>query len=180
MLKDLLFAWRLTYRTPVLSVGAILILGAGVGITTALFSVLHAVLLKPLPYPESANLVIVAVYRASPDAPGARPSHLLAGDEVQEVQSLSSVFDSTAWFELWTTNPAARQRLMNASASERLRGALVTPSFFDVLGVEPIVGRPLRPDDGPDAVVISHGLWRRQFASDTHVVGMPLQLDEVT
>src|SRR5207248_1915566 len=110
---------------------------------------------------------------------GTPPRYLLTGAEVRAVGALKDIFDSTASFELWSTNPAARQTLTGTEQIERLRGGIVDSNFFDVLGVQTAIGRTFDRADGPNVIVIGNGLWSRRFGADPEIVGRMLELDGV-
>jgi putative ABC transport system permease protein len=178
MLDDLRYAWRLTLRTPLLSGVAITALALGIGPTTSLFSVVHAVLLKPLPYPEPERLVVIAT-RAEPSRRLAGAfDFALSGAEAAAVHDLTDVFERVSIVELWTVNWSPRFALRGPADTERIRGALVDVDFFETLGVRPFIGRAFQATDrGGDGVVISHGLWRRQFSEDADIIGRELMIN---
>jgi putative ABC transport system permease protein len=169
--QDLRYAWRSLRRTPVVTATAILTLALGVGASTAVFSVVHAVLLRPLPYPEASRLV--ELFESNPKAgfQSMRASALNYLSWVERSKSFEAIaaFGSTAL------------TLTDDGDPELVGGSFVTASLFDVLGVPPIVGRTLGPEDEQRAssrtVVLSESLWRRRFSSDPHIVGRSITLD---
>lgn len=176
---DLVYAARVGRRMPVLTVGAIVILSLGIGVVTALYSVVRAVLLRPLPYAEPSRLIVVGVKNRTQASPG-EYKYVLRGAEVAPIEELKDVFEGVAAFELWTTSPDARLSLVDIPFAEKVRSAFATPSFFDVLGVQAAIGRVFRKSDAPnDAVVISHGLWTRLFGGDAAVLGKTVRLGGV-
>ena len=179
-MQELRYAWRLIWRTPAQSIAAMTALALGIGVTTALFSVVHAVLLKPLPYADPEQLIVVGSTRSS----GPSVARMMTGEHVSGVLALaaeSPLFDAVAAFEVrgyrayaWLAGEGDGA----AAETERLRRGLVTPAFFGVLGVQAALGRTFRVDDDGTAVVISDGLWRRRFGADPGVIGRAVQFDD--
>jgi putative ABC transport system permease protein len=178
MLSDLRYAWRLTVRTPLLSGVAIAALALGIGTTTSLFSVVHAVLLKPLPYAEPERLVVVATRAAPSQRLAGAFDYALRGAEAAAIQELTDVFERVSVAELWTVNWSPRFALQGPADTERIRGGLVDAEFFETLGVQPLIGRAFQATDrGGDGVVISYGLWRRHFGEGADVLGRELLIN---
>ncbi len=184
LLREIRHGWRLIWRTPAQSVSAVTVLALGIGLTTALFSVVYAVLLKPLPYAHPEELVLVA----STDPSGTDP-HLMTGPDVLAVQALaaeSALFQAVAPFEIYS--PHADAWLAGegdgdgeAGAMERLPAGFVTPAFFPLLGIQAALGRTFREGDvGAAEAVISDRLWRRRFGADPGVIGRTVRFDDVT
>jgi putative ABC transport system permease protein len=161
-------AWRALARRPAFTAATILTLAGGIGITTALFSIVDGVLLRPLPFPAGNQLV--SVYEASP-ARRDRTS-LIAPVRLEDWNRLTHVFDgfSGSYSENVTDTSGAEP--------ERLEGRRVTPRFFDVYGMTPLVGRTFTDDEqrygGATAVIISEGFWTRRFARSPSAVGARL------
>ncbi len=182
LLREIRHGWRLIWRTPAQSVSAVTVLALGIGLTTALFSVVYAVLLKPLPYANPEQLVIVA----STDPSGTDPTWMTGADVlgVQALAAESALFQAVAPFEIYS--PQAYAWLAGdgdgeAGAMERLRAGFVTPAFFPLLGIQAALGRTFREDDvGAAEAVISDGLWRRRFGADPDVIGRTVRFDDVT
>ena len=168
--QDLRHAWRTWRRTPVLAAAAILTLTLGVGANVAVFSVVHGVLLRPLPYPQPERLVELFEDNRRTNAPFFRVSLLNYLSWVERARS----FDAIAAFlgtDLTVTE---------GGDPERLAGSEITASLFDVLGVAPIAGRPFgRDDEQPGAApvaLIAESLWRRRFGGDPHVLDRSIVL----
>ncbi len=163
---DLRYAARVLRRSPVFTTVAIVTLALGIGANSAIFSVVNAVLLRPLPFPETRTLVSVW-----------DGGHSMA--EFRYLRDRTRTLDAVA-----TYTPDFGVSLSAAGEPVRLTSALVSAGFFDVLRVQPMKGRFLAPgDDGPGAapvVVISHALWRDRFASDPAIIGRPIELDGVS
>lgn len=170
--RDVRLAWRGLRRTPLFLAGIILTLAIGVGANGAVFSILHAVLLQPLPYRDPDRVVMV--WNA-----GAQPTNWRRGTTAQRIvawhDESKDVFEDLAAFKLWAGNLESQIDLITQAGAERLRGGLVTPNFFTTLGVTAVAGRVFTADDEAagvkDLAVLSHGLWQRAFAGDAGVVG---------
>ena len=169
MLKDLRYAVRWLRRSPGFAAVAILSLGLGIGVNTAMFSLVDAILLRPIPVQDPATLV--DVFTSSSD-----------GDEYATT-SYPDYLDLRAQNTVFSDMIAYTPMFAPLSLGDRARlviGQLVTSNHFDVLGVTPFLGRMLvHADDAPGAervLVISHRMWISDFGSDRGVVGRTLQL----
>jgi predicted permease len=170
LLQDLRFALRMFARSPGFSAIAILTMALGIGATTAIFSLVDATLLHPLPFPHPEELV-----RIEDDLPGAGATD--AGISIPEFKDLqrSGIFQYVVLQIFGSAN------LTGASQPSRMQYEGVSPGYFAMLGVKPQLGHTFNPQDqtpgiSPD-VVISDGLWKRAFGSDPHVVGRSLRAD---
>jgi putative ABC transport system permease protein len=169
MLRDLHETVRLLWRNRGLSAFAILILGGGIGASTAVFALVYGVLLDRLPFTEPDRLVWMYNLRTERDrAPLSIP-------DLQDYQRGATTIEAFAPFTNWTAN------LTGAGEAERLEGTRVSGNFFEVLGTRAAVGRTLQPQDAvsPRTVVLTDRLWNRRFARDPAVVGRPLTLNGV-
>lgn len=165
---DVRHSVRLLLRQPMFAALSVLMIALGIGVTTSIFSVVNGVLLTPLPWPNASRLVKVAETREGGTV------------NLQPVFSNATYF---AWRERATTIDAlggwstSTLTLDNADSSERVRGALVTPGLFAMLGVSPIIGVGFTPEQATQPVaVLSAGLWRERFGSAPDIVGRSLQL----
>ena len=166
-LGDVRFGIRLLARSKALAITAILSLAVGIGANTAIFTVVNAVLLRPLPYPQPHELV------------GITQRHVLTGPE------FATWPDFVDWRDRSTSLTAiggawgAAYNLTGIDEPERLSGAAVTPGLFDALRVEPAIGHRFTgdPNQEPRVVVIAHDLWRRRFGSDPSVLGRRVDLN---
>lgn len=170
MTSDLRYAWRALWKNPTTAIGAVLALALGIGATTTMFGLLNAVALRPLPYPESHRLVELwgNVERQTVERRGT------SIPDYRDWKDQSRSFDlMSAWFQ------SSFIRYGN-TAPERLSGELVAGDYFRILGVEPLLGRVLSPqddrDDAPLAAVIGERLWERAFGRDAGVIGDSMQL----
>ena len=161
---------RQLLKNPGFTAVAVITLALGIGVNTAMFSLLHTLLFEPLPYPDSAR--VVRVFRTSPQSRSwpHSPANFL------DRREQNRAFVHSAAFSGWNFNSAEPGR-----PAERVQGTLATGDFFLTLGVAPALGRVFtQADDQPGenrVAVISHGFWQRRFAGDTNVLGRPLFLD---
>ncbi|MGA7630758.1 MAG: ABC transporter permease, partial [Terriglobales bacterium] len=171
LLFDLRYAVRMLLRSPGFSFIAIATMALGIGATTAIYSVIDATLLHPLPYPNPAELV-----RVEDDLPGVGAQGV--GISVPEWRDLenSGIFQSVS-----ITGTGANVNLTGSSQPLRLSFKQVTPNYFAVLGVDAQLGRTFDANDATPGynleVVISDGLWRREFGADPHILDKALRLD---
>ncbi len=167
--QDLRYGARMLRKSPGFTAVALLTLALGVGANTAIFSVVNAVLLRPLPYKDPERLVRLSEYHEK--APGMSVSYPNYLDWREQQTS----------FELMAATRPGAYNLSGEGEPERLAGSHISPEFFKVLGVEPALGRSFteeenRPGAGRVAV-ISHGLWQRRFGSDPNILGRALTLN---
>jgi len=171
LFHDLGYAVRMLLRSPGFSFIAIATIALGVGATTAIYSVIDATLLHPLPYRNPAELV-----RIVDDLPGVGAQDV--GISIPEWRDLESsgIFQSVS-----ISSTGADVNLTGGAQPERLGFKHVTPNYFAVLGVDAQLGRTFDPHDATPGynleVVISDGLWRREFGADPHIIGKALRLD---
>jgi len=170
--QDVRYAARMLAKSPAFSVVAVLTLALGIGANTAIFTVLNAVLLKPLPYAEPDRLV--RTYELFPLTTGlARGS--VSIPNFRDWQQQSQTFQSMTAFDVGSST------LQEGSNPERIPAVNATANLFTTLGVRPLLGRGFASDeDQPgkqDVVVLSHSLWRTRFSSDPEILGKAIQLD---
>jgi putative ABC transport system permease protein len=168
--QDIKYALRTLRRSPGFTLVAGITLALGIGANTAIFSVFYGVLIRPLSYPDPDRLVQLA--QASPNYRGEMP---VTYGEFQFLQQRSEVFSA------FTATTSLGFNLANGSEAFRVAGLRVSRSYFDVLGVQPMLGRGFAADEdqpgGAAAVVLSHGLWQRRFGGDRQIVGRVVALD---
>jgi putative ABC transport system permease protein len=167
-LSDFRYGARSLVRSPGFAAAGLVTLGLGIGANTAIFSLVQAVLLRPLPYPEPERLV--QVWQTTPAAPtqGASPANFL--DWRRDARS----FEALAAFEVLHRN------LTGASEPLRVVAAIVSPDFFRVIGVGPALGRTFdgtAPDGAARQAVVSHGLWTTRFSSSADMNSRSVELD---
>ena len=165
LLHDLRFGARLLAKNPGFTGIAVVTLALGIGANTAIFSVVNAVLLRPLDYKESSRLVTILHYGDSP----------VAVANYVDWRDQSRSFESMGAAEYWGAN------LSGTDAPEHILGLKVTQNLLPLLGVPPMLGRWFAVgEDQPGAeheVVLSYGLWQRRFAGDAGIVGKNITLD---
>jgi predicted permease len=169
--QDARFTWRSWWRHPGFAVSAILVLGLGLGASTALFAALDRVLFKPLPYADPDRLVSVGL--VTPGPVGSIESIPDAG-YVQMWDATPAPFESATAMDTWTCTIAEEQ-------PEGVRCGPVEHNFLRVLGVRVVVGRDFAPEDdvrgAPLVAIISHALWVRRYGADPGVAGRRLSLE---
>jgi putative ABC transport system permease protein len=167
--RDVRFALRSLLRSPAFTAVAVLCLALGIGANAALFSVLNAVLLRPLPYAEPDR--VVRIYETTETMRHGSASM----PNFKDWAAQGTGFARLAAYERRNLN------LLGSSEPERVTAVLATPELFTVLGTRPLLGRTFIPgQDDPDRekiVVISEGLWRSRFGADRSLVGREIQLD---
>ena len=171
-LQDVRYAGRVMVKTRGLTIVAIVTLALGIGANTAIFSVINALLLRPLPYPEPDRLVMVwQDMRAR-------------GGPATEWPGPSQHFDwkaETAVFENLTSMRGWNASLSGGAFAEAVLGEQTTFEYFDVLGGRPALGRTFRESDdvpnAPRVVVLSHRLWTQRFGGDPSIVGRALPIN---
>ena len=170
MLNDLRFALRQLTKSPGFTLIAVCALALGIGANTAIFSVVNAVLLRPLPFKNPQQLVMVWENAAHLGFPKNTPSPA----NFLDWQKQSSVFAGMAAMIERSFN------LTGVGEPERLDGRRVSANMFQMLGVPALLGRAFVPDDdrpGTHVVLLSHSLWQRRFGSDPGVIGRALTLN---
>ncbi len=176
LMRDLRYTFRTLRRDRVFTSVAILILGLGIGANVAVFSVVDGLLLRPLPFPDSQQLVRIAQVKSA--AAGFSGSTYSA-DAFEEFRARSRSFhDVAAWFGF---SPHDNIHLRGNGDPLPFTGIVVTGSFFRMLGVAPRIGRLFTAEEcqrnGRPAVLLAYPFWQRQFAADPGVVGRSINLD---
>ncbi|UCC32553.1 MAG: ABC transporter permease, partial [Phycisphaerales bacterium] len=171
--QDLRYAVRTMVKRPGFTGFIILTLALGIGANTAMFSVLRAVLLKPLSLEEPHDLVYVAERHEGERRAGGRISY----DNLDDLRAQSTSLEDLGGFA------PAMFTLSEAAPPERVAGAIVTASLLSLLGVQPTLGRVF--DEGEDkpgsenVAVISNGCWQQRFGADSNIIGRALTLDNL-
>jgi putative ABC transport system permease protein len=170
LVQDVRYGLRSLRKTPGFTAIAVLTVALGVGATTAIFSVIDATLLRPLPYPQPEQLVSI-----QDDLCGAGAHDVgLNEPEWQDLQR-SGIFEnvSPTWFD--------ENNLTGSSQPERVRVLIVAPNYFALLGVKPQMGRIFNPEDHSPGllpeVLISDGLWKDAFGADAHILDKSIRMD---
>jgi putative ABC transport system permease protein len=163
-MNDLRFAWRTLLRNPSFTLAAILALALGIGATTAIFSVVDAVLLRPLPYPDGDRLVSVSTH-----FPGQDFYFVPSWDYLDWARDNQVFSGFAAMGRVWRSEP-----LQLPDGPVSIYAARVTSNLLDVLEVNPILGRRFLPEESKLGaslpIVISYGLWQDKFAADPKIL----------
>ena len=171
--QDLRYAVRMLVKRPGFTAVAVLTLALGIGANTAIFSVVNAVLLRPLPFAEPDRLV----YAQGADLRDGSPGGSISAPDFLDYREQTHVFE-----RLSTFMPFSFTVTGDGSESERISGALVSHGFFETLGIMPLAGGRTflaeEEQDGRNAVaVLSHGLWQRRYGADPKIVGKTVALN---
>jgi len=169
--RDARYAIRVLLKNPGFTLVAAFALALGIGANTAIFSVVNAVMIRPLPYRDAGRLVMV--WEANRNR--GRLQNVVSPANFLDWQEQNDVFEGMAAFY------DARFNLTGVDDPEEIPGQRVTDNMFDLLGAQAMLGRTFEAGDAQPAreaaVVISYGLWQRRFGGDPNVVGKTLQLD---
>src|SRR6185503_16879025 len=171
LLQDFRFGVRMLIKNPIFTLIAVVTLGLGIGANTAIFSVVDAVLLRPLPYPEANRLVFLWSTMKSqgvPIASSALPDYYGWRDRNQVFEGLAGFYNGD--FNLSSTG----------STPELIQGAYITSNLFEVLKISPSLGRLFSPEEEQfgkhHVVLLSYGLWQRRFAADRNIIGRTITI----
>lgn len=173
LLADVRLALRTIKRQKTISALLVATLGLGLGANVAMFSVVDAMLLRPLDFPNLPRLV--RVWETHPNAESFEQWNVSPANFLDWREQTTGLFESLMAVEFWEVN------LRGAETPERAQGFKVSPEFFDSLGIRPTLGRAFLPGDGRPGeaprVILGHGLWQRAFALDPGVVGRTVTID---
>jgi putative ABC transport system permease protein len=171
--QDLRFAWRSLISRRGFTIVATITLALGIGATTAMFSVVRGVLLKPLPFPDSDRIVMVWSTAAGGEL--TVEGGLLSHPDFLDIQEQTGLFESIAQvvgLNLTVTH--------DDGGAELVRGARVTPEFFDVFRTGLLMGRTFTPeedrDNGPTVAILSEGYWRDRLGARTDIIGSTIRI----
>ncbi len=172
---DLRYTFRTMRRDPGFTLIAVLILTLGIGANIAVFSVVNTILLRPLPFQDSQQLVWITGLPGR----GGLSSQTYSSDAYKAFLAQQRSFqDVTGYFAFSTSDNV---RLTGRGEPTRISGIQVVPNFFQTLGVRPALGRLFDPDEGkhngPPVTLLSDGFWKRHFASNPNIVGQAINLD---
>lgn len=169
--RDVVYGWRKLRSSPGFAAAAVLTLALGIGATTAIFSTVHAVLLRPLPYPDPAELV--RVWETSPE--GSRTNPVSSGNYMDWREQATSFEMLGAHSWLFGTT------LTGDDAPVRVNAVRIAPSALRALGPTPVAGRSFTAADGEigaePVVLLSHALWQQRWGGDPDVIGEAITLD---
>ena len=177
LLQDVRYAFRVLRRDAAFTFFAVLIVGLGIGASVTIYSIVSALLLRPLPFANPSQLVWIA--NTSPKAPG------LSGETVPvlhyvDLRTQTKAFsDVGAYFAFYSAGAAT---LTGSGEPERLTGVPVSQNFFSVLGVRPVLGRTFSNDEclwqAPKVAILSERIWQRRFASSPDVIGRRILVND--
>jgi predicted permease len=174
LLADVRYSIRMWSRNPGFAAVAVLTLALGIGANTTMFSVVNATLLQPLPFPDPQRLM--TVWKGPVDDPTDR--NITSMPNFRDWRDRNHVFESLALFD----SAGRGYNLTGIAEPEQVDGVRVTASFFDVLGIRPLLGRtfvPAEEDPGrATVVVLSYGLWQRSYGGDRGIVGRTIRIDD--
>lgn len=174
LLQDLRYGIRMLVRNPGVTLVAVSALALGIGANTAIFSVVNALLLRPLPYHQPERLVKVLQANVSPLENSVPVYWSYPRFEVLR--------DESRGFSAVSGYAARRLNLTGTEMAEQLRAEMVSASYFEMLGVTPIAGRAFMPEDdrtpvGGQVAILSYGLWQRRFGGESAITGRNIELD---
>lgn len=175
--QDLRFAFRMLLKNPGFTVVAVLVLALGIGANTAMFSVVHAVLLKPLAYPEPDRIVTLATFWKATAHQGQ-----VSGPDYHDWRHQSDAFESMASYNHWDTSVIAQPS--SGATAEYAHHATVAAEFFKVFGMSPAVGREFSTEElkpgSAGAAIISYGFAVRHFGEASGALGKPMRISGKT
>ncbi len=168
MLQDIRYAFRLLAKSPGFTAIAILTLALGIGANTAIFTVVNAVLLRPLPYRDPSHLVLVVERSKYPTITVSYQNYLDWRDQSHSFESVEAIY-------------GANMTLTGKGDPQRLVARRVTAGFFPTLGVSPKIGRNFTPEEdhagGTPVAILSYGLWQSNFGGSNSILGQTVNLD---
>jgi predicted permease len=166
LIQDLRYAARMMTRSPSVTLVAVLALALGIGATTAIFTVVDAVLLRPLPLPEADRLLTVGLKFTD-------HNEMLSYQRYRDLRARNRTLIDIAAYN------GSDQTLTGVADPVHVDAMIATPNLFRVLGVEPLLGRGFTVEDerpGSHSVVITHRLWRGRYGGDPNIIGKPISL----
>ncbi len=171
LFQDLRFGLRMLRKNPGFSLIAVLTLALGIGANTAIFSVVNAVLLRPLPFADAERLVMI--WETHPEVPRAGASI----PDFQDWRAQAHSFD-----EMAVHADSFRNAVLTVQGEATfVQGSLISQNLFPLLGLKPVLGRNFLPEEEQPAsnrfVILSHALWRQRFGGDASIVGKSIQLN---
>jgi predicted permease len=174
--RDVRYGLRALRHNPTFTIVALLTLGIGIGANTAVFSVVNAVLLKPLAYPNAERLV--AVWQAAPGAAGLAS---VSGDLMLSPSMYFTYAEQNKTFEALGVWNSGTVTVTGLAEPEQVRAVGVSDGVLQALGVPPVLGRWLLPEDqtvgSPETVMLGYGYWQRRFGGDRSVIGRSIRVE---
>ncbi|MEO6235984.1 MAG: ABC transporter permease [Vicinamibacterales bacterium] len=174
IVRDFRYALRMLRKTPGFTLVALATLAIGIGVNTAVFTVVNGLLLTPLPFPDPARLATVTTTRRTPRGGG--------DTSAVDGKTFLAIRDNAATIDVAASSGGlgGGVNLIAGGAAASVAQRRVSAGFFDVLGVAPFIGREFTADEdragGPPVAVLSHALWARVFASDREIIGQAIRL----
>ena len=169
-LQDSRYTLRVIRQNKGFSALVVLVLALGIGVNTAVFSIVHAVIIKPLPFRESSRLLSVwDTYLPQFSKLGISPP------ELEAWQKQKDLFQQTAWYRYVSQDGA-----LSASGSEpfAVHADFASASLFPLLGLSPLIGRSFSPAEDPQSALLSERLWRSRFAGDANIIGKTVHFND--
>jgi putative ABC transport system permease protein len=169
--QDIKYAFRILLKNPLFSTVAVLTLALGIGATTAIYTVVEAVLLEPLPFEESDELAMLWTRNDEQN----QDKYMVSPMDFDDWRTQNATFESMAAY--WPTTGTVTEADADPT---RVKVVYTTEDFFDVMGASSLLGRAYTPEDGPGSTqiaILSHGFWQRRFGADPGVIGRALTLD---
>src|SRR6185436_18848878 len=171
ILQDLRYAVRTLVKNPGFAALTITCLALGIGVNSTIFSVVDTVAIRPLPFREPDRLVSLATTHQANGIDRGNVSYL----DLQDWKARTHAFAEIAAVS------GRSLTLSDGDEPERFNGATITANMFPMLGIQPILGRQIRPDEdtpgGPRVVLLSHGVWQRRYASDPGIIGRSITVN---
>ena len=172
--RDIRFAARTLVKSPGFTLVAVATLALGIGANTAIFSVINAILLRPLPYPQAERLVFLTEWSEQV------PEMSFSIANLKDVRDQASVFESIVGYNGQNFVLTGAGAAGAVSEAERINGRQVTSGMFATLGKQPMLGRAFTAEEekagAPGVVLLGEGFWERRFGRDPGVVGRSLVL----
>jgi putative ABC transport system permease protein len=173
--QDLKYGVRMLIKNPAFTIVAVIALALGIGANTAIFSVVHAVLLKQLPYQEPDRIMIV--WEAN-RINGNNRNNVVSPGNLQSWKDQNKVFSDMAAFIGFTSN------LTGVGNPIEISGQAVTTNFFSTIGATPLLGRTFLPEEDQEGksnvYVLSYSLWQSRFGGDKNIVGKSIQVNGIS
>ena len=170
LIQDIIYGFRWLRTHPAFALLSVVMLAAGIGINTAMFSVIHTVLISPLPYPEADRLVWMN------ETGEEVANRWVSYPNFQDWRMRNQSFEGMSLFRGWSVN------MTGVGETESLDARMVTSDYFRVMRFAPVVGRDFAEEDdkpgAPAVTIISYSLWQQRFGADPNVVGRSINLDD--
>jgi predicted permease len=179
IVRDLRYGFRMLRKTPGFTVTALVTLAVGIGVNTAIFTVVNVLLLKPLPFPEPGRLATVVTHSRSPQ--GESENTAIDGKTFLAIHDNATMIETAVQSgSVGSANMGGGVNLVTNGAAANVEQRRVSAGYFSVLRIRPFIGREFTSEEdrrgGPPAALLSYGLWVRVFGSDRNIVGQAITL----